>query len=293
MDKVFIVVSLFIIGSALGSFAGAQVWRLRARQLVLDKQAGEKVSEKEYKRLLPLTKQSVVTDHSIDLDTGKRLPWYDLIPVLSWLLLRGRSRFSGKPIGYFEFLIELGVGVFFVASYVLWPEPLTNPLRITQFILWLLAGVNLAILFAYDAKWFLLPDRITLIFIMLGLLYAGSHIVFSGAAIEMLLSLAGSLVILSGLYLLLYVISRGKWIGFGDIKLGVGLALFVIDWRLAFIALFLANLYGTLLVLPGLISGKLKRSTHVPFGPLLILGMVSAVLFGNNILNWYMSIILP
>ena len=293
MDKVFIVVSLFIIGSALGSFAGAQVWRLRARQLVLDKKAGEKVSDKEYKRLLPLTKKSIFSDHSIDLDTGKRLPWYDLIPVLSWLLLRGRSRFSGKPIGYFEFLIELGVGVFFVASYLLWPEPLTNPLYIVQFTLWLLAGVSLAILFAYDAKWFLLPDRITLIFIILGLLYAGSHIVFGSVPFDMLLSLAGSLVTLSGLYLVLYVISRGKWIGFGDIKLGVGLALFVIDWRLAFIALFLANLYGTLLVLPGLISGKLKRSTHVPFGPLLILGMVSAVLFGNNILNWYMSIILP
>jgi leader peptidase (prepilin peptidase)/N-methyltransferase len=293
MDTVFIAVSLFIIGSALGSFAGAQVWRLRARQLVLDKQAGEKVSEKEYKRLLPLTKQSVVTDHSIDLDTGKRLPWYDLIPVLSWLLLRGRSRFSGKPIGYFEFLIELGVGVFFVTSFLLWPENLVTPLQIIRFALWLLAGVCLAILFAYDAKWFLLPDRITLVFVILGLLYAGSFLVASKTPLDLLVSIAGSLVILSGLYLLLYIISRGRWIGFGDIKLGVGLALFVVDWRLAFIALFLANLYGTLLVLPGLISGKLKRSTHVPFGPLLILGMITAVLVGNNILNWYMSIILP
>ena len=293
MDTVFIAVSLFIIGSALGSFAGAQVWRLRARQLVLDKQAGEKVSEKEYKRLLPLTKQSVVTDHSIDLDTGKRLPWYDLIPVLSWLLLRGRSRFSGKPIGYFEFLIELGVGVFFVTSFLLWPENLVTPLQIIRFALWLLAGVCLAILFAYDAKWFLLPDRITLVFVILGLLYAGSFLVASKTPLDLLVSIAGSLVILSGLYLLLYIISRGRWIGFGDIKLGVGLALFVVDWRLAFIALFLANLYGTLLVLPGLISGKLKRSTHVPFGPLLILGMITAVLVGNNILHWSMSIILP
>ncbi len=293
MDTVFIAVSLFIIGSALGSFAGAQVWRLRARQLILDKQAGEKVSEREYKRLLPLTKQSVFTDHSIDLDTGKRLPWYDLIPVVSWLMLRGKSRFSGKPIGYFEFLIELGVGVFFVTSFLLWPENLVTPLQIIRFALWLLAGVCLAILFAYDAKWFLLPDRITLVFVILGLLYAGSFLVASKTPLDLLVSIAGSLVILSGLYLLLYIISRGRWIGFGDIKLGVGLALFVVDWRLAFIALFLANLYGTLLVLPGLISGKLKRSTHVPFGPLLILGMITAVLVGNNILNWYMSIILP
>ena len=293
MDTVFISVSLFIIGAALGSFAGAQVWRLRARQLVLDKQAGEKVSAREYKRLVPLTKQSIFTDHSIDLDTGKRLPWYDLIPVLSWLLLRGRSRFSGKPIGYFEFLIELGVGVFFVISFLLWPENLVTPLQIIRFALWLLAGVCLAILFAYDAKWFLLPDRITFVFVILGLLYAGSFLVTSKTPLDLLVSIAGSLVILSGLYLLLYIISRGRWIGFGDIKLGVGLALFVVDWRLAFIALFLANLYGTLLVLPGLISGKLKRSTHVPFGPLLILGMITAVLVGNNILNWYMSIILP
>lgn len=293
MDTIFIAISLFIIGAALGSFAGAQVWRLRARQLVLDKQAGEKVPEKEYKRLLPLTKQSIVSDHSIDLDTGKRLPWYDLIPVVSWLMLRGKSRFSGKPIGYFEFLIELAVGIFFVASYVLWPESLTDPWQIAQFVLWLMAGVCLAILFAYDAKWFLLPDRISLVFALLGVLYVASHMVTSATPLEILTNTAASLVILSGLYLLLYVVSRGKWIGFGDIKLGAGLALFVIDWRLAFIALFLANLYGTLLVLPGLITGKLKRSTHIPFGPLLILGTVTSVLLGHTILNWYMSIILP
>ena len=61
-----------VVGAAMGSFAGAQVWRLRARQLVEEKQAGEKVDAKEYKRLLPLTKRGLLTDRSIDLDTGGR-----------------------------------------------------------------------------------------------------------------------------------------------------------------------------------------------------------------------------
>ena len=71
MNEIILGTVAAVTGAALGSFAGAQVWRLRARQLVEEKQAGEKVDAKEYKRLLPLTKQSVLTDRSIDLDTGK------------------------------------------------------------------------------------------------------------------------------------------------------------------------------------------------------------------------------
>ena len=103
--------------------------------------------------------------------------------------------------------------------------------------------------------------------------------------LETILSIIGSVLILSGLYWILYKISHGKWIGFGDIKLGLGLALLLADWRLAFIALFAANLIGCLIVLPAMIAGKLKRDSHVPFGPLLIVGFVIAGLAGSYLLN--------
>jgi prepilin signal peptidase PulO-like enzyme (type II secretory pathway) len=102
----------------------------------------------------------------------------------------------------------------------------------------------------------------------------------------------GAVMILSGLYWLLYIISKGNWIGFGDIKLGVGLALMLADWRLALVTLFMANLIGCLLVAPGLITGKLKRSSHIPFGPLLIIGFIIARLFSATIFNAFNTYLL-
>jgi prepilin signal peptidase PulO-like enzyme (type II secretory pathway) len=97
----------------------------------------------------------------------------------------------------------------------------------------------------------------------------------------------GAAAALSGLYYLLWLISKGQWIGFGDVKLGLALAFLLGDWRLALIALFSANLIGSLLVVPSMLAGKIDRKAHVPFGPLLISGAVIAMLFGNAIVDWY------
>ena len=104
-------------------------------------------------------------------------------------------------------------------------------------------------------------------------------------------SILGSVLILSGLYFGFYIVSRGKWVGDGDPVLALGLSLLLADWKLAFIALFAANLIGSLAVMPGLVMKKLKGDSHVPFGPLLIAGFVVAGLFGNFILNWYRHLI--
>ena len=291
--EVFLYGVLAVVGAMFGSFAGAQVWRLRARQLVEDKKAGEKVDGKEYKRLLPLTKQSLWKDRSIDLDTGKALPWYDLIPVISWLALRGKSRFSGNPIGTFELLIELGVMLFFVGSYALWPFELDSAIRIAQFVIWLAAGVVLAVQFATDYKWQILWTWLSYALIGLGLVYAALTIVGSADTLASVYSAVGSVAILGGLYFFLYWISKERWVGLGDAILGVGLGLLLADWALALVALFMANLIGTVIVLVGFATKKITRRQHVPFGPMLIAGMVVAQLVGNSIIAWYFSVFLP
>ena len=80
------------LGAILGSFAGAQIWRLRARQLMEDKKAGEKVDQKELKKLSPLIKK-ISKDRSRCLSCGHELKWYDLIPVVSWVAGLGRCRY--------------------------------------------------------------------------------------------------------------------------------------------------------------------------------------------------------
>jgi len=288
MNDVFIYVALGLFGAALGSFAAATVWRIRARQLVADKAAGEEYDKKEYKRLKKII-ASPLEDHSQCLHCSYKLKWYDLVPIISWLSLRGKCRNCKTPIGWFEFLMEIGVAAYFILSYVFWPGGVETGLSIAHFVLWLAAGVIMAILFAYDTKWFLLPDKLNIALAIVGLGIVGVTAAETNDLTGTLLSALGSVAILSGLYGALYLVSKGRWVGFGDVKLGVGLALILVDWQLALTALFLANFIGCLIVIPLLATKKLSRNAHVSFGPLLIAGTISAFFLGWAILNWYLG----
>lgn len=287
MEYLLVYIVLAVLGLAMGSFAGATVWRLRAAELKQSERAGEKIDAKEYKMLLSLTKTSVVTDRSRCLHCEHTLKWYDLIPLVSWLSTRGKCRYCKKPIGWFEPIIEVGTALLFIASYALWPESLALTHEIVMFGLWLIASVLLVILFAYDLRWFLLPNYVIFPLIGIGVLMALGNLLTAPNILDASISLGISAGILSGIYLLLWLISKGAWIGFGDVKLGLALALILGQWQLAFLALFLANIIGCLIVLPGMLSGKITRKTRVPFGPLLISGAVIAMLFGHTIINWY------
>lgn len=285
-----------ILGAAFGSFAGAQVWRLRARQLVEDKKAGEKVSAKELKKLSPLLKKAS-KDRSRCLSCGHILAWYDLIPLVSWLSLRGKCRYCKKFIGWTEFLLEVGMAALFALSVFLWPMPLASFWQIMMLALWLAALVLLAILFVYDLRWLLLPDIVNIPFIVLGAVFASVKLYLSSDFTSALTSLLGAVFVLSGIYLLLYLFSKARygedktWVGFGDVKLGLGLSLFLGNWLLAFAALFAANLIGTILVLPSMLTGKLRGNSRISFGPLLIAGFLIVWLFSESILNWYQFIL--
>ena len=199
-----------ILGAAFGSFAGAQVWRLRARQLVEDKKAGEKVSAKEFKKLSPLIKKTS-KDRSRCLSCGHILAWYDLIPLVSWLLLRGKCRYCKKFIGWTEFLLEVGMAALFALSVFLWPMPLTSFWQIMMLALWLAALVLLAILFVYDLRWLLLPDIVNIPFIVLGAVFASVKLYLSSDFTSTLTSLLGAVFVLSGIYLLLYLFSKARY----------------------------------------------------------------------------------
>lgn len=289
---IFAVLAVGLLGSALGSFAGAQVWRLRAAQLVDDEEAGEKINKKELQSLRPLLGKKLKEDRSRCLSCRHVLAWYDLVPLASWLVLRGRCRYCKKPIGWTEIALEVVLGGLFVLSLLLWPASFTDPLEVVKLVIWLAALVALAINFVYDMRWLLLVSGLNWLLIALGAVFAGiSLFQAEGGLLAQVWSLAGAGAILGGLYGVLWLVSRGRLVGEGDIYLGTGLALFLGDWRLAFVALFAANLIGTLIVLPLFVSGKLKRGSHVPFGPLLILGGLVAWFAGPAIVSWYQNLL--
>lgn len=289
MNQVVVFIALILFGACLGSFAGATVWRIRARQLLFDKEHKEPYDHKEFNRLKKLLGKKTTEDRSRCLECGYELKWYDLIPIVSWVALKGRCRSCHHFIGWFEPAMEVGMVAFFVLSYVLWPGGVHTGLEIAHFVLWLIAGVIMAILFAYDLKWFLLPDRYTIALAVVGLAIVGVSAAETQDLGQTLLTALGAVGALGGLYAVLFGVSKGRWVGFGDVKLGVGLGLILVDWQLALVALFLANLIGCLIVIPLLVSKRLKRDSHIPFGPLLISGAVIAWFFGWYILDWYLG----
>lgn len=288
METIIIYFALVLTGACLGSFAGASVWRLRARQLQYEKDHKEPYDHTEYGRLKKLLSRSVLNDRSQCLSCKRALRWYELVPVVSWLAQRGRCRGCKEPIGRFELLVELGMIAFFVLSYAFWPGGFTTGVDVAQFIVWLLAGVAMAILFAYDAKWFLLPDSAVIGLAVLGVgmtsLVAAESASVGGTVLSSLVSVG----ILGGLYAALFAVSRGQWVGFGDVKLGAALGLLLADWKLALVGLFLANLIGCIVVIPGMAAKKLTRTSRIPFGPLLIAGAVLSWFIGHGMLDWYL-----
>jgi leader peptidase (prepilin peptidase)/N-methyltransferase len=302
----------------MGSFAGASVWRLRAGQLSEEVAELERLSKKkktkvgldadesetleylqqstseqaaELARLEKLHGTKTAEDRSRCLDCGHVLAARDLIPLVSWLSTKGRCRYCQKKIGWFEPLVEVGTALTFTAFAYFWATTFgLSTAGIILLALWLAALTMLVILFVYDLKWFLLPDRVVFSLIGLGVvIYATGAIVTMDFGIAQVASLAGGVAVLGGTYFVLWTVSKGRWVGFGDVKLGVALGILLADWKLALLTLFLANLLGTLVVLPGLITRKLSRTTHVPFGPFLILGFFLSLVFGSGIIAAYQA----
>ena len=266
MDKTLLGVCLFIVGLCLGSFVNAAIWRIK------------------HKKDLLFGRSECTKCHY-------KLGILDLIPVVSWLSLGGRCRKCNTRISTQYPLVELATGALFVASLAFWPFSFATVPHLILFCLWLCACVTLVFLFVYDLKWLILPDKAVVILCLIGL---GMTIVYgidAQSMIQFLQNLVFSLLILSGFYLLLYMYSKGKWIGFGDVKLGVGLALLLCNWQLALIALFLANLFGTLVFTPLMVMQKVKRTSHIPFGPFLIAGTIVAMLWGQSIVEWYNAVV--
>lgn len=257
-----IITVLVVLGLCFGSFVSALVWRLHK-------------------------KRDFVRERSECTHCHHVLAWYDLVPVLSWLLLKGKCRYCQKRIEDSP-LVELITAGLFAGSYLLWPYGFT-PAGLWLFGLWLLALVFLVALAVYDARWMLLPNKLTLPLIGLGLIMGGVRYV----GVEGLSPLVAAGEVLAGVgaiagvYGLLYLFSRGAWIGLGDVKLAIFIGA-VLGWQQALLTLFLSNLLALIAVLPSLLGKKLTARTHVPFGPFLIGGCIIAFLIGGLLIEWYL-----
>ncbi len=222
----------------------------------------------------------------------RQLSGADLVPLFSYLFLRGKCRTCKTKISPRYFLIEFITGGLFATAFLI-----INPTSLIELTLllrtWFILSV-LIMVFVIDLEHMLILDNIvfpsTLIVLGTNLLIDFSI----GTKIFSLSSLTGGgllmAVLISGCFYLLWFISRGKWIGFGDVKfmLFLGLAL---AWTMALVSLFIAFVSGGVLGIILLASGKQKMQSKLPLGTFLSIGTGVTLLWGLPILDWYLSLI--
>jgi prepilin signal peptidase PulO-like enzyme (type II secretory pathway) len=216
----------------------------------------------------------------------------DLIPVLSWLSLRGKCRYCHQPISPQYPLVELTAAAVFVLSYLYWPVALQGA-QIAVFVLWLVLLIGLLALLVYDLRWMLLPNRIAFPLMAVAGVQAIIAIASSDRPLTALLNTVLAIAVGGGIFYLLFQLSGGKWIGGGDVKLGFLLGTIAATPARSFLLIFVGALAGSLVSLPLLANKKLKRTSTIPFGPFLIIAMVVVQLAGAAIITWYQRMYLP
>lgn len=279
---VMITAILAVLGVILGSFVNALVWRLHEQEALAGKK-GAAVAKK--RQALSIARGRSMCPHC-----GHELAAKDLVPVLSWVSLRGKCRYCGKPISWQYPAVELLTGLLFALSYISWPFALHGA-GLWQFCVWLVCVVAFVALTVYDLRWFLLPDRIVTPLTVLVAVQVAVTAVWLHSFSALWEPAVGALIIF-GLFWGLYQVSKGAWIGGGDVKLAVALGLLAATPLHAFMVIFLASLLGTFGSLPALAKGKAGLKRHIPFGPYLLAATFIVVLYGSQVATWYQNLFL-
>ena len=263
--EIFILIAAFIFGAAFGSFACCQAWRIRL------KEQGKKNPGK----------------WSVCLSCGKRLGASENIPIISWLIQKGKCKKCGAKIGASEILSELGLGFSFVAlaAYFIFSRTFVN-LNLSELILnaamaliLVAAIVAMWILLIYDAKWKLLPTKILVLVNILAAIYlllnltnaAVNHNLWSHLG-KTLLDIFCSIGLLGGTYYSLYRFSGEKLVGGGDWLLALAISLILGSWWLALATLFLSNFLGSII---GVFAKFKNHQKTIAFGPFLVIAFIA------------------
>ena len=246
--EILFYIFIFFFGLTVGSFLNSIIYRLRSGESFL------------FKR-------------SFCPHCQHQLSWQDLIPIFSFLILRGKCRYCSQKISLQYPLVELATGLLFVSFFIFH----------FSFFIFIIACF-LIIIFVYDLKYYLIPDKIIYPAIAVTFLYQ----LFRISDFKLLVNPLLSALPASLFFLTIVLVSRGKWMGVGDIKLAFFIGLFL-GWPNILVALFLAFFIGAIIGVGLIVTGKKTLKSEVPFGPFLVAGTFMAMFWGQNIINWYLN----
>jgi len=246
---------IFTIGLVIGSFSNVCIYRIPRNE-------------------------SLVWPGSHCPKCSKPIKFYDNIPLISYIILKGKCRNCGEPIPLQYPIVELATGLFYLALYLFYG------LQLIALVYMMLCSVLIIISFI-DLKVEIIPDTISLPFIVIGFVLS-----FFLRNINPLDSMLG--IITGGGSLLLVAIFGSKLfkkeaMGGGDIKLAAMIGAFF-GWKLTLLSLFLSFFLGSIIGIIVLAASKDKRNNIIPFGPFIALGAMISMFWGNAIIHWYLMI---
>lgn len=255
---------IFIFGLIIGSFLNVVILRLRS---------GESIAKSRSK-----------CPHC-----GHQLTARDLWPLLSFISSWGRCRYCNKKISWQYPAVELFTGLLFVlATYNIignlgFDFLFYNYLVLLSWLRDLMFICFLIIIFVYDLRWYLILDRVTIPAMIVAIIFN----LYLGYSWQLLLT---GLIIGLGFFAIQYFISKGKWIGGGDLRLGALMGLMLGGFQVV-VALFLSYIIGSIVSIGLLYTNKKGLKSQVPFGTFLAIGTVLSMLWGQEILSWYINLI--
>ena len=248
-----IVVASALLGLAVGSFLNVVIWRVPRHE-------------------------SVVAPPSHCPGCDAEIAPYDNIPVLSWIILRGRCRRCGIHISVRYPLVEAGTALLWALLALRFHDTWALPA-------YLVLAAGLVALSLIDLDTYLLPNRIVypLTVVVVALFGVAAVVGHDGAAFGR--ALVGGLAAFA-VFLLLHLVSP-RGMGFGDVKLSLvlGVSLGWVSGALVFLGMFLAFLLGSVIGILLILTKVRGRRDHVPFGPFLAAGTMVALLIGEPILR--------
>ncbi len=267
---IFIAVILFYIGAGLGSFLSVVIYRTRHEI------AG------------------IFLGRSQCSHCHKNIMAIDLIPIISYVGLQGKCRYCKEKISPMYVWIEIISGLICMLIYFKFPfmgrefsaiVPTIDSSIFFNFIRYEAVSLTLIAIFFYDLLYQEIPDIFTYVGILLALI---GNMVSGNPLPQNYITGAACGAIFFELQLL---ISRGRWVGTGDVILGLLMGI-ILGWEKLIVALFIAYLMGAVFSIGLLITKKASIGSKIPFAPFLVTGTILSVLFGSQMIDWYLRVLL-
>lgn len=238
---------IFLIGLSLGSFLSVVIIR----------------SSKQEKGIISGRSRCPICNH--------QLAWYDLIPLLSYLLVRGSCRYCHRKISIVYPIIELSTAT----TLTLYFYRLNYTFEFSTILQSIFIIIFISIIFS-DFLYFIIPDKIIIPAIALSMLY--QLLLHKGEILGLLIT--G--LVLGGIFAIIFIVSHGKWVGFGDIKLMALIGL-LFGYPLGFLAVLISIWLGALWGIGLMVLRRATMKTALPFGIFLSIVSIIFIIFYNEI----------